>query len=462
MTNADICPFAGNPVKYDITAVDTSAVPGGQIVYNDRFAGENNIVVQSPLMWVRTSDLKDGVLTKKPEPLILRANAGDCIDITLRNALKSSNPLFTSANQQQMGMNTTVNLFTSMSAGLHPQLVSYDVTRSNGANIGLNPVQTVAPTEVKNFRWYAGAVNTANDGSRSGYAVEFGSANLMTSDPLYQQTQAMIGALIVEPWGASVTEDANTRAQAWVTAPGVERFREFVAIHQNNVNLVWGPSGNDQSGTTNSVNYGSEPMWARYGDVGSTGGTNFNTLDVSAAFSNSLIPPNTTSAVGDPKTPIFTAPAGAPVRFRMLHPDGPGGFPDTIWVLNGHQWQEEPYVNNSRALGVNPLSNVQGSRDGFGFGGAFDILTRAGGPFGVKGDYLYQSFPAFEFPYGNWGVFRVGDVGPGEVVTSAAVPRNVIPDSAPDLNRFNKKRHPHENLKPAERNPKPEELNKKP
>ncbi len=96
----------------------------------------------------------------------------------------------------------------------------------------------------------------------------------------------------------------------------------------------------------------------------------------------------------------------------MLHPDGLGGFPDDVFTINGHVWQEEPYVTvgnvSSASLGNNPNSEWFGARDGFGPQNHFDILlSRAGGKDGVAGDYLYKSFPVGEFTAGNWGIFRV-------------------------------------------------------
>jgi hypothetical protein len=122
--------------------------------------------------------------------------------------------------------------------------------------------------------------------------------------------------------------------------------------------------------------------------------------------------PFTGTPQGEPQTPIYCAKAGTAVRFRNLHPDGLGGFPDDVWTLHGHVWQEEPYVSlptvPSARLGNNPNSEWFGARDGFGPGNHFDVLiNRAGGANGVKGDYLFKSMPVGEFTGGNWGIMRV-------------------------------------------------------
>src|SRR5207253_1702163 len=109
---------------------------------------------------------------------------------------------------------------------------------------------------------------------------------------------------------------------------------------------------------------------------------------------------------------------------RMMHPDGAGGFPDDVWTIHGHLWQEEPYVSffsatngtvASANLGRNVFSQSMGARDGFGPGHHFDILIdSAGGINKVFGDYLYKSFPSSEVAStpsngtgGFWGIFRV-------------------------------------------------------
>src|SRR5690606_28674552 len=105
------------------------------------------------ILYVRTADL-DNQGKLKPgvpvEPLILRANAGDCIALTLRNRL----PNFGTPLPALDGYNTLpmiVDQFNnnhirpSRKVGLHAQLLEYDVTNSDGANVGVNPVQTADP-----------------------------------------------------------------------------------------------------------------------------------------------------------------------------------------------------------------------------------------------------------------------------------------------------------------------------
>ena len=110
---------------------------------------------------------------------------------------------------------------------------------------------------------------------------------------------------------------------------------------------------------------------------------------------------------GVPETPIFTAQAGTPVRFRILHAGGHQR--NNVFQLHGHIWQEEPYTNGSTVIGDNPLSEWKGTQAGHGPTNHFDAVLRngAGGAFKVTGDYLYRDQQSATFDGGLWGIFRV-------------------------------------------------------
>ncbi|MEQ1776926.1 MAG: hypothetical protein ABL863_00095, partial [Nitrosomonas sp.] len=147
------------------------------------------------IMLVRDEDLENGRL--KPgvpvEPLVLRAAAGDCIQITLKNQLpKNSGEMpdldgFTSVsgiiprNCSDLGIERTNNcnrnllhdrsatsfnnnlIKPSNSIGLHPQMAHYDVQASDGNNVGFNSVNTVVPGGIRRYTWYAGTVEIPRD-----------------------------------------------------------------------------------------------------------------------------------------------------------------------------------------------------------------------------------------------------------------------------------------------------------
>ena len=102
-------------------------------------------------MLVRTADidvttgrLKKGVPV---EPLVLRAKAGDCIQVTLNNKMKGGAIDLDGFNTLPMIVNhfNANQVKPSSEVGLHAQNLFFDVTRSDGVNVGSNPVQTVKP-----------------------------------------------------------------------------------------------------------------------------------------------------------------------------------------------------------------------------------------------------------------------------------------------------------------------------
>jgi hypothetical protein len=202
---------------------------GGTLVYNSRGGGANGSVLHDPtaILYVRTEDMNnpdDPTRGLKPgvpvEPLILRANAGDCIDVTLRNRLltqatsgddlvidlngaalflDNGGPLFVAdpaglepfcgttpcrevaaANFDQMPDMATyseligvvkrdrgeaadgsttfqTNLIqASPWVGMHAQLVEFDSSRHNGIHAGKNSNTLAAPGDEVSYRWYAG------------------------------------------------------------------------------------------------------------------------------------------------------------------------------------------------------------------------------------------------------------------------------------------------------------------
>jgi len=405
------CPAnAKNVLQYYVAAIN---VPGG-LNYNSTVPKTSIGNPLGALVYVQTDQnfnpLKSGTPT---EPLILRASAGDCIQVTLKNAFTNSNSLFTTADTNSVSTCTVqpagtavdpdcaTSLFPSVNVGLHTQLVSYDASVYDGLPVGSNALATggatpvpVLPGGTATYSWYAGTVVANGDGTTTGTPVEFGSVNLLTSDPMEQQPYAMVGALIIEPQGASWNMVNGSNLTADVTSPG-GKFREFVSVLQDNVYLQWTQDGEQTA--SDSINYTSNPMTYRFD--GTTG--SWNSVDLTNAFSNTQV--NNV----DPPT-IFQATVGSAVRFRMLHPDGYGGVPDNTITLHGHAWAEEPYVSSSSAIGLNPNSQWLGSRDGFGPQNHFDIvIPKAGGENGVTGDYLLESFHPQQFTNGAWGIFRV-------------------------------------------------------
>jgi hypothetical protein len=88
----------------------------------------------------------------------------------------------------------------------------------------------------------------------------------------------------------------------------------------------------------------------------------------------------------------------------------PGGHSrNIVFSLAGHEWDKEPYVQNSTRLGFNPFSFWEGAHMGFGPSNHFDLLLRngAGGKFSINNDYLFRDHVGSGLDSGLWGILRV-------------------------------------------------------
>jgi hypothetical protein len=410
-----ICPNDAPMRFYNVSAVRADlALPNNTLTYNFRTAYRGTLHDPTAIIYVRDADLlADGRLRSGllPEPLVLRANAGDCISVTLTNRLPASPIDLNGYNTLPMIVNdfNNNNIWPSSHVGLHPQLVYYDVSNSDGQNVGLNPVQTAAPGSSVNYTWYAGGlIPGLNPGELIPVPYEFGASNLMSSDPIKHAHKGAFGALIIEPANSSWDPAAYNST---VITTGATSFREHVLQFQTDVNFRHGNDGSAVKLTADAedpedsgqkaVNYRSEPMWNRFSfppdeDLGVT-----RTKLFSTAFSNSQV------GGADPQTPVFVTPKGAATRFRILNAGGHAR--NNVFALHGHVWQELPYTNASTTIGNNPLSQWTGAFMGIGPSSHFDAVLQhgAGSGFLIPGDYLFRAQPSFLLDGGLWGIFRV-------------------------------------------------------
>jgi hypothetical protein len=411
-----VCPKSAPVRRFDITAALAKHIlPDQTLIYNHRTNQGGMLHDPTAILFVHTGRLGfDGKLlsTYKPEPLILRAAAGECIAVTLRNNLPATAPDLAGYSTLPMIVEhfNANQIVPSSTVGLHPQQVFLDVTRSDGQEVGFNPAQTATPGHTVTYQWYAGDLNIGPDGIATAVPIEFGSTNLTSSDPIKHSSKGAFGALIIEPLGSTWVEDPGSYTSATITPSLGLPIREFVVLLQNDVNLRYGSDGSavpgvgeiddaEDSGSP-AVNYRSEPMWKRMNYAPETPFGITRTFDFTNALSN-------TQVGGDPETPVFVAKPGTPTRFRLLEPGGHAR--NNSFTMHGHVWDEEPYVKDSTRIGFRTQSEFTGAMMGVGPSAHFNLLLRngAGGAFGVPGDYLFRTFSAFQFDGGMWGIFRV-------------------------------------------------------
>lgn len=425
------CPANATPRSFDISAVTAqAALPNGQLVFNGR-GGSNILQNRQGIMYVHSKDLTNGKLNPGVpiEPIVLRANAGDCVTVKLTNLIAPSSSVLNTNFSFPPPFTGTVNPHIASSyVGIHPQLLAYDAASSSGVNVGWNREgqpnnidQTVGFNKSQTYKWYAGTIERDATGALAYTPVEFGALNLFPSDVIFQNPNGLFGQMIVEPPGATWTCDpAKTpgsceagakppsRTSATVKLSDSTEFREF--------SLMIGDSIRINGTNTGAVNYRTEPWSFRY--------RNNTTGDFSCMLSNQLLDPD-----ADPVTPLLTANVGDKVRFRMTHPFGTGT--SQVFSLHGHVWQRNPYINNSKQLGNNILSQWIGSRDNHGSSDHFDVLIdKAGGEGGKAGDYLYSVFVPTQARDGVWGIFRVGTV-PNPTIQNAGCPAKPSPGYSP-------------------------------
>lgn len=407
----------------------------------------------TPVPYNCPAKLIDGVPI---EPLVLRAAAGECVQMVLRNKLPEKIPdlagyntllqmVIRDHNDSEGGVTTFNNNLIRPSAyvGLHPQLVEFDSSRDNGILVGTNPEsgQLVAPGGEKKFAWYMGHFEH-NGTSVTPHPVEFGGTNLLPADVIKQGQKGLVGALIVEPQGSTWTNDADSRAAATVTAGG-STFRDFATVFQKGLNLRHGdaravpniagegfaiknglerqvPEDSHDAGQM-AINYGTEPAWFRFGmpansQFGNGPGELGERTDAHWLYSNAL-------AGGYGETPVFVAKRGQPFRMRALMPTGVGR--GTTFNLHGHVWQRDPYLEGtvpSQTIGDNPLGFYMGGQESVTPSGHFDIvLPSAGGQNAIRGDYLFRDHASFGNTNGLWGILKVDltlppiEVDPGDI-----------------------------------------------
>jgi hypothetical protein len=348
--------------------------------------------------------LRDGAPV---EPLVLRFNAGDCVEVTLRNRLPRDRlapdlPNYNDmrhANKRErlhpegstvFGVN---HVRASSNVGFHLQLVEFDVTRSDGANVGANPVQTVAPGGQSTYRYYAGdlsvggvvQVGRGNAPDRVRVVatpVEFGGSNILPADRVKQPQKGLYGQAIVEPKGATVTFPfPGTRATADVTNVPAQQlgaftlvtpdYRDFASVQSKMSNTRYasgnavqneseeGPGipENPPHTVMGTHNYRTEPTFFRFGipPLSAAGGAHCsppitapkaaNPADATcfgSVVNQGDLFSNVLTGGADPQTPIWVAKAGTPVRIHTTVPNSSNRA--VTQQIHGHLWARDPYL----------------------------------------------------------------------------------------------------------------------
>lgn len=340
------------------------------------------------MMFALSQDVKAIKSGKKAaEPLVIRANAGDCIQVTLKNNLPMDPP--ENKNDPDLLMASQVQWKNSNRVSLHPQMVQYDVQQSDGATIGYNHDQTIGPGESITYHWFADQ--------------EYGGTVLYDyGDIRSHRLHGAYGALIIEPKGSKYRDPKTGKAllsgaRADILVPNQPDFREQVLMFSDGLYTIGKdgspPTPGEVDPTTGEradiedrgekgVNYSSEPFKHRLAV----------NMDKSLIFSSFIH--------GDPSTPMPEAYIGDPIRLRVMQTaDRSRG---SVFTLHSHRW---------RYQWTDPNSKLVSSQGSLTPGQSLDIIPVQNKEFpNLAGDYLYREMKLRRYLEGGlWGILRLHD-----------------------------------------------------
>ncbi|WP_181788237.1 hypothetical protein, partial [Streptomyces phytophilus] len=387
-STAQPCPASARTVSYDVSVIDA---PLPTAPYRDA----------EGVVYALTSDvaaIRDG--SKRVEPLVLRANKGDCVAVTLRND--------TSADSRYGGTR----------AGFDLAELTRNQQLGGGSAIGLNADTTVGAGEQATYTFFADK--------------ELGTSLFQNLGSTASLRHGAYGMLVVEPTG-SVWSDSRTGArfgsrrtgtEAIVRLPDGRRFREFALLMQttdqhfsrsilpygdqvagNGINPgeafnrppapvpgappgTAGNAGSYDKGYSH-FNYGSEPLTERLGLTAKP--NDYPSAEVDGTFGDAF----GSERHGDPATPVFRANAGDDVVLRV----GVGAS-DQIhsFTVSGHAFPLEPRMEGSEMMAARSIAAGETLEAHIG---------RAGGRIGGTGDYLISDARQPFAAAGMWGILRV-------------------------------------------------------
>lgn len=320
------------------------------------------------------------------QPLVLRVRPGECLRITLRNAL----PHGEAASIAVHGAGLQV-------VGAGPATVT-------------NPASFAASGAVVTYEWQV----PLDEPEGTHYLHSAG-------DERTQAEHGLFGALIVEPpksswfdprtgapahggWDAVVKEASGTSFREFAVIfheIGDESF-QLTALDGEFIPLV-DPLTDAYRPASRAMNYRSEPFHNRLALGQSVTGR----VDESLAYSS--------YAYGDPATPILRSYVGEPIKQRLLH-----GGSEVFHVQHVHggsvRWARqpgaEPPTNNGgldKRPSLVPRVSERTDSQNLGPSESFDVVPEctSGGCQQSPGDFLYHCHIAQHYFSGMWGIWRV-------------------------------------------------------
>lgn len=414
---AGACP-AGAPVaRFDVTAIDVD-IPLNRFGVHDPRG--HMYVLNGSLAAVRAQESSGQVSIGERgdpiQPLVIRANMGQCVEIGFRN-------------DSAVG-----------AVGLHVDGLPFDVD-SSGDAVGRNPASSVPRGGSATYTYYL-PVDPTLEG-----------AHYLHPGPGMRAavSHGLFGALVVEPPGSTYLDpnagdEAHARSleSGWeaIIRPGSgAQFREYVQLfHEigddtNDVRnqpvdrsgkpiVFVDPHTESYRPDTRAINYRSEAFMHR--------------LDAEPRAESHTYASYTFS---DPSQPWPRAYLADPVKFRLLHA---GSEMFHVFHLHGggDRWRFNPvadptYHYADTGLNKHPVEAANSSRldsQSVGPGESYNLEIE-GGAGGVQqgaGDFLYHCHIAEHYVSGMWSFWRVYDTRQPDFAPLAdrAAPPDPIESSA--------------------------------
>jgi hypothetical protein len=324
--------------------------------------------------------------TKKTEPLVIRANQGDCVQITLRDQIASG------------------SIYGGTRSGFDMGKLLYNPQTSAGTAVGLNPDTTVAAAASTTYTFAADKL--------------LGTAIFQNLGSLASLRHGGYGLLVVEPTGSTWADSTDnsaltatkTSAQAIIRPPGGGNFREFAltlgttdqqyarsvvpyqdVVAGSGVNSVFDGDPPTANLAFNNVSYTSAPLTTRLGLTSTPPNPSAN---FGVAFSSVRF--------GDPATPLMRTYGGDPVVFRV----GVGASDQfATFSVGGHVFPQEPNMWNGTTDRRSQLLSARSLAAGETM--EVELVGGAGGTNWYPGDYRYGDNRQPFTEAGMWGLFRV-------------------------------------------------------
>ncbi|MGN0502511.1 MAG: multicopper oxidase domain-containing protein, partial [Ruminococcus sp.] len=297
---------------------------------------------------------------KDVQPLVIRANKGDEIQVNFYNKLDRR-------------------------TSIHVQGLRYNVLTSDGAEVGYNPDTTTR--DFISYKWYA---------EKEGVYL-FSDMGDMRSGEDGTNVHGLFGAIIVEKpqssWFDPVSgEEIESGLFADIYNPTEPSFREYAVFFHDELEIKnkdgeqpVDPHTGLPNGTT-GISYRSEPMRNRL----PLGHMHEGVTDEDISMSS--------WSYGDPAPPILRAYVGDPSKIRLIH----GGVKEThVFHLHNHQWKLEPDDPKSTIIDSISISPQECY--------TLDILYGAGSFTKMIGDAIFHCHLYPHFHEGMWTLWRIFD-----------------------------------------------------